>query len=60
MKFKDLSITFQTNKAEECVDFHTKYFQAVLAFDSEWNVVIQLENETETPSLCLSFHDDNI
>lgn len=60
MKFKDLSITFQTNKAEECVDFHTKYFQAVLAFDSGWNVVIQLENETETSSLCLSFHDDNI
>lgn len=34
MKSKDLSITFRTNKVKECVDFYTKYFQAVLAFDS--------------------------
>lgn len=57
MKSKDLPITSRTNKVKECVDFYTKYFQAVLAFDSGWNVVIQLENEADTPSLCLSFHD---
>lgn len=35
MKFKDLSIAFNTNKVKECIDFYTKYFEAVLAFDSE-------------------------
>lgn len=59
MKFKDLTITFHTNKIKECVDFYSKYFQAALAFDSDWYVMIRLESEENTAPLFLSFQADN-
>lgn len=59
MKFKDLSITFHTDKTEECVDFYRKYFQTKVAFDDgEWYVVIRLETETDTLPIYLSFQGD--
>lgn len=59
MKFKDLSITFHTNKISECVDFYNKYFQATLAFESEWYVMIRLDSDTDIPPLYLSFQGDS-
>lgn len=60
MKFKDLSITFHTDKLRECVDFYSKYFQATVAFDDgEWYVVISLESDTNTPPMYLSFQGDS-
>lgn len=59
MKFKELSITFHTNQIKECVDFYKTYFQAEVAFDSEWYVMIRLESEENTAPLYLSFQSDN-
>jgi Uncharacterized protein conserved in bacteria len=57
MKFNDLSITFHTDKIKECVDFYSNYFQATVAFDAGWYVMIRLEND-DTP-LYLSFQGSN-
>lgn len=58
MKFKDLSVTFHTEKIKECVDFYSKYFQATVTFDAGWYVSIRLESETTVP-MYLSFQGCN-
>lgn len=60
MKFKDLSITFHTDKMRECIDFYCTYFQATVTFDDgEWYVVIRLQSDSDTPPLLLSFQGPN-
>lgn len=59
MKFKELSITFHTDKIKECIEFYSKYFQATLAFDSEWYVMIRLESDANASPLYLSFQGDS-
>lgn len=54
MKFKDLSITFHTDKIKDCVDFYRKYFQAKVIFDASWYVVISFDTDSAT-SIILSF-----
>lgn len=56
MNFKDLSITFHTNKVKECIDFYSKYFQATVTFDANWYVTIRLESDKP---LFLSFQARN-
>ncbi|MDR2038447.1 MAG: VOC family protein [Bacteroidales bacterium] len=54
MKFKDLSITFHTDKIKECVDFYSKYFQTTVAFDAGWYVMVRLGSDNTVP-MYLSF-----
>ncbi|WP_195375298.1 MULTISPECIES: VOC family protein [Parabacteroides] len=60
MKFKDLSITFHTDKMKECIDFYCTHFQATITFDDgEWYVVIRLQSDNNTQPLFLSFQGPN-
>lgn len=52
MRFKELSVTFHTDKIRECVDFYGTYFHSRVTFDSDWYVVIRLEGDIP---LSLSF-----
>ncbi len=54
MNFKDLSITFHTNKIGECTDFYIKWFDAKLTFDCGWYATVQLSNSLP---IFLSFMD---
>lgn len=58
MKFKDLSITFHTDKIKECVDFYSKYLNAKVTFDAGWYVILSLESDNPAP-LTLSFQGSN-
>jgi len=54
MNFRELSITFHTDKIKECVDFYSKHFQAEVTFDAGWYVTIRLESDNSYP-IYLSF-----
>lgn len=49
MKFKDLSVTFHTDKITECVDYYIKYFHAKMVFDAGWYVTVRLERDKNSP-----------
>ncbi len=42
MDFKDLSITFHTDKVGECAAFYVQWFGAKLTFDCGWYATVQL------------------
>lgn len=54
MEFKDLSITFHTDKVQECKDFYVKYFNATVSFDAGWYVTIHFKSNVN-PYIFLSF-----